>query len=57
MLVHTIKPEEIRGGGVLKYCYLIAQNYVSFDSVFLSLFLDFASSIDQKQCKRKIHNR
>lgn len=57
-LIVTHNPEQIRGGGLLKYCYLLARGYRTDDSLdFRSItkymcsrfFIDFSETIQQQQ--------
>ncbi|CAO1325442.1 unnamed protein product [Diamesa tonsa] len=56
-LISTRQPEEIRGGGLLKYCNLLVRNYIPVDSKKIKklerymcsrFFIDFPDILQQK---------
>ncbi|CAF1071891.1 unnamed protein product [Adineta ricciae] len=57
-LIATIAPETMRGGGLLKYCYLLAQNYKVHDQadmLHMQLYMCSRFFIDYKSIPEQIH--
>ncbi|UJR27903.1 hypothetical protein I4U23_009164 [Adineta vaga] len=57
-LIATFAPETMRGGGLLKYCYLLAQNYTVYDQTDMfrmQLYMCSRFFIDYKSIHEQVH--